>query len=430
MATDFKYASQSDLNRYVGDIVADADSKRQVFGWSQSVNYVDISGTTLQLHFAHNAGFIDNLFLDGAEINKISFSTTKVTEVASAINPNETTFTLDSVNNVSANDIIKIDNEYIRLTAVSSDGSNTVTTTLANRGLFNTASQHHVQDSHVFKIIDNDGDVGQGTSAGLDALGFVYDDQLDLCILIAKDTDPNDFIIEAGFDNSTYYDQMLVDASMELNNLLDARYPTPLPKYDQYDGNTTHSASTTEYDAIIIKMTCYIAASNALRTIGETEKADYYYDLVTNAEKTGMADRLNVGEFKLAFEVDSHDDKGKVRNISKAGTMDIVETAGEWYGEKYDVVRITCTTGGAYGTAIVKAETYGNDALFGTTTENIKVTGGLQEIVNGLYVRFQGASMNLDTTPDQWEVTVTGSDRKLTNAQTGAIDLTRRGYSV
>ena len=276
----------------------------------------------------------------------------------------------------------------------------------------------------------SEGDAGDSTSAGEDALAFVYDEDLDMVLLVHRDLTVNDIVVEAGFDNKTYYDQMLVDASMELNNLLDARYPTPLPKYDQYDANTRHSLATAEYDAIIIKMTCYLAASNALRAIGETEKADYYYDLVTNAEKTGMADRLNLGEFKLAFEVDSHDDKGKIRSVAKIGSMDIVETAGEWHGEKYDVVRITCTTGGAYGTAIVKAETYGNDALFGTTTENIKVTGGLQEIVNGLYVRFQGASMNLDTTPDQWEVTVTGSDRKLTNAQTGAIDLTRRGYSV
>ena len=48
-------------------------------------------------------------------------------------------------------------------------------------------------------------------------------------------------------------------------------------------------------------------------------------------------------------------------------------------------------------------------------------------IVNGLQVRFQGASM---TQNDQWEVTVTGSARKITNAQSGAIDLTRRGYSI
>ena len=239
-------------------------------------------------------------------------------------------------------------------------------------------------------------------------------------------SDPNDLIMEAGFDNATYYDQMLVDASMELNNLLDARYPMPLPKYDQYDADTTHSAATTEYDAIIIKTTCYLAASNSLRASGEIERADYYYDLVTNAERTGIIDRLNAGEFKLAFEVDSHDDKGKVRTITKSGTMDIVESTGEWHGQPYDVVRITCTTTGAYGTAIVKAETYGDDKLFGTETTDIKISGTLDSIVNGLHIRFQGASM---TQHDQWEVTVTGTTRKISNSQSGAIDLTRRGYS-
>ena len=202
-------------------------------------------------------------------------------------------------------------------------------------------------------------------------------------------------------------------------------FPMPLPKYDQYDANTSHSTATREYDALIIKMTCYLAAANTLRASGEIERADYYYELVTNAEKTGMVDRLNIGEFKLAFEVDSSDSQGKVRTISKTGSMDIVETTGEWGGEKYDVCRITCTTAGAYGTAIVKAETYGSDALFGTTTEDIKVTGGLQHIVNGLYVRFQGASMNLSGTADSWEVTVTNENRKRTNPMSSGIDLTR-----
>lgn len=330
MATDFKYASQSDLNRYVGEIVSTADSKRQVYNW-------ETTGTT---HFykSYNTGFISVLFFDGIEGTPVS------------------------------------DDPDANYEFRYSEGNDSV---------------------EVFINTDN----------------------------------PNDIVVEAGFDNSTYYDQTLVDASMELNNLLDARFPMPLPKFDQYDGNTSHLTASTEYDAIVIKMTCYIAASNALRASGEIERADYYYDLVTNAEKTGMADRLNVGEFKLAFEVDSNDDKGKVRTISKTGSMDVVETAGEYVGEKYDVVRITCTTAGAYGTAVVKAEYYGDSALFGTTTENIKVTGGLQEIVNGLYVRFQGASMNLSGTADSWEVTVTSSERKLTNAQTGAIDLTRRGYS-
>ena len=412
MATDFKYASQSDLNRYVGDIVADADSKRQIYDWtSETYN----SNT---VYVAYNSGFISQLFIDGKsqQSGNQTIGTTKVGDAGEVIDTTETDITIaGDISTLTDESFIKIDNEIMYISALADSNPDVITVV---RGALGTTAATHENGADIFQHF-----------IPLASGDNLYDENNDFVIL-KRGTSPNDLIVEAGFDNDTYYNQMLVDASMELNNLLDARYPTPLPKYDQYDANTTHSASTTEYDAIIIKMTCYLAASNALRTIGETEKADYYYDLVTNAEKTGMADRLNLGEFKLAFEVDSHDDKGKVRNISKAGTMDIVETAGEWHGEKYDVVRITCTTGGAYGTAIVKAETYGNDALFGTTTENIKVTGGLQEIVNGLYVRFQGEEMNLDTKPDQWEVTVTGSDRKLTNAQTGAIDLTRRGYSV
>ena len=410
MATDFKYASQSDLNRYVGDIVADADSKRQIYDWTSET----LDSNTY--YVSYNSGYIEQLFIDGKsqQSGRQTIATTASTAVnnVSGYAVGATEIIVDDGSTLTDATYIKIGNEILGITNIS---TNTLTVV---RGQLGTNASVIVDDAPVFKHFQ--------PSASGDNL---YDEDNDFVIL-KRGTSPNDLIVEAGFDNDTYYNQMLVDASMELNNLLDARYPTPLPKYDQFDSDTAHSSASTEYDAIIIKMTCYLAASNALRAIGETEKADYYYDLVTNAEKTGMADRLNLGEFKLAFEVDSHDDKGKVRNISKTGTMDIVETAGEWHGEKYDVVRITCTTGGAYGTAVVKAETYGNDALFGTTTENIKVTGGLQEIVSGLYVRFQGASMNLDTTPDQWEITVTGSDRKLTNAQTGAIDLTRRGYSV
>ena len=328
MATDFKYASQSDMQRYVGDIVADADNKRQVYNFQAT--------DTTNQYQAFNTGFIEQLFFDGIE-------------------------------GTSVDDDPNANYEY-------------------------------------------------NWSAATDSVQ-----------VFISTADPNDMIIEAGFDNATYYDQMLVDASMELNNLLDARFPVPLPKYDQYDANTTHSAATKEYDALIIKVTCYLAASNALRAIGEIEKADYYYDLVTNAERTGVIDRLNAGEFKLAFEIDSSDSQGKVRTITKSGSMDVVETAGEWSGENYDVCRITCTTTGAYGTAIVKAETYGNDKLFGTTTENIKVSGTMDSIVNGLYIRFQGASM---TQNDQWEVTVTNENRKRTNPMTSGIDLTRGARGI
>ena len=234
--------------------------------------------------------------------------------------------------------------------------------------------------------------------------------------------------MEGGIDNTTYFDQMLINASMELNNVLDARYPTPLPKVTQIDQNTASSSQAKEYDAIVIKMTCYICVSNILRAEGQTEEADYYHSQVTNAERTGMADRLNAGEFKLSYEVDAKDSQGAVNNKSVAGTMDIVETAGKYVGEKYDLLKIEATTTGAYGVGKVKVHYYGNDKIFGQESDPELVTGGLQSLsgLGGLLVRFQGASI---TDGDTWEIQVSSAERKISNAQSSAIDLTRRGYS-
>ena len=238
----------------------------------------------------------------------------------------------------------------------------------------------------------------------------------------------NNVIFEVGVDFSDYMDQQLVNASMELNNLLDARYPTPLPKNTQISESAA-SGLTSEYDALVIKATCYICASNLIRGKDPmSEEADYYYNLVTNAEGTGITDRLNKGEWKLSFEVDDKDSQGSIRKITQSGTMQLVETAGEYHGEAYDVLRITCTTTGAYGAAKCKVEYFGSDKLFGQeSTDNI-VTGGLDGWggLGGLRVRFQGASM---TQNDYWEIEVASASREITNAQSSAIDLTRRGYS-
>ena len=233
-------------------------------------------------------------------------------------------------------------------------------------------------------------------------------------------------IFEAGKDFTDFLNQQLVNASMELNNLLDARYPTPLPKNTQISESAS-SGLTAEYDALVIKATCYICASNLIRSKDPmSEEADYYYSLVTNAERTGITDRLNAGEFKLSFEVDDKDSQGSIRKITQAGTMQLVETAGEYYGEPYDVLRITCTTGGAYGVAKCKVEYYGDDKLFGQeSTDNI-VTGSLDDWagLGGIRVRFQGASMSVN---DQWEIPVVSETRKISNASTGTINLSRKG---
>ncbi|MAH45225.1 hypothetical protein CMI37_05315 [Candidatus Pacearchaeota archaeon] len=330
MATDFRYANQSDLEMYYPSY-SQFDTKHQVFGW--------ITTGTSNLYLARNTGLVTLLFADGEDLGDAE----------------------------------------------------------ANSGVVNVNGE------------------------------WYYDSALDTTYYFNDASSPADLVMEAGIDNATYFDQMLVNASMELNNLLDRRYATPIPKYTQYDANTTHISSAPEYDAIIIKSTCYLCAANLLRTNNNQEDADYYNNLVSNMDGSGLIDRLNKGEYKLSFEVDADDSQGKPRAITKSGSMDIIETGGAYSGQAFDLLRITCTTTGAYGVAIVKVEYYGSDKLFGSETTDIKVTGGLQHIHGGWYCRFQGASM---TQNDLWEVEVYSETRKISNAESGSIQLTRRGYGI
>ena len=236
----------------------------------------------------------------------------------------------------------------------------------------------------------------------------------------------NEQIFEGGKDWETHVDQMLVDASLELHNYLDARYSTPLEKTKQVDIDTQSigvSATGEEYDPIIIKAVCYIAASNLIRAKeGISEEADYYMGLVTNTERTGLIDRLNDGMYKLSFEDDANDKKGSIRYRNVSGTMDIAELSGEYHGENYDLLKVEVEATGVYGTGTFKVHYLSNDKLWGATTSTEKITGGLQHLHGGLYGRFEGGSA---TDGDIWHIEVYGSHRKQTNKSNATIEMVR-----
>ena len=233
----------------------------------------------------------------------------------------------------------------------------------------------------------------------------------------------NEQVFEAGVDFTDFLNQTLVDASLELHNYLDARYSTPLEKIKQVDSDTAALSVAEEYDPIIIKAVCYIATSNLIRAKeGASEEADYYHSLVTNPERTGLIDKLNDGVYKLSSEVDANDKKGSIRYRNVSGTMDIVELAGTYHGESYDLLKVEIEATGAYGTGTFKVHYLSNDQLFGATTSTEKITGGLQHIHGGIFGRFQGASA---TDGDIWEIEVYGSHRKQTNKSNATIEMVR-----
>ena len=236
-------------------------------------------------------------------------------------------------------------------------------------------------------------------------------------------TTVNEQMFEAGVDFNTFLEQALTDASLELHNYLDARYATPLEKAKQIDLDTAVSAVAEEYDPIIIKATCYIATANLIRAKeGTSEEADYYYSLVTNADRTGLIDKLNDGIYKLSHEADARDKNGKIKYRSVSGTMDLVELTGDYSGELYDLLKVEIETTGAYGVAEFKVSYLSGNKLEGATTSAEKITGGLQHIYGGLYGRFQGASAS---DGDYWSVEVFGSHRKQTNKSNFTIEMVR-----
>ena len=239
----------------------------------------------------------------------------------------------------------------------------------------------------------------------------------------------NEQIFEAGVDFATFIDQQLVNASLELHNLLDAKFASPIPKNNQILEASAGVGTGSEYDPIVIKAVCYITASNLIRSKSPMdEEADYYYSLVTNPEGTGICDKLNDGKYKLSYETDNNDCKGSVRYITQVGSMRLVETAGEYYGKDYDLIKITCTDAGAYGVAKCTVEYYGSDKLLGSSSTGNIVTGSLDYWggLGGIGVRFQGASMSQN---DVWEIEVKSASRAETNTATYNIEL-QRGYKT
>jgi len=289
---------------------------------------------------------------------------------------------------------------------------------------------HLFRDSgYVSKVFVNGEELGasQLTSNAVDSNGEWYynsdTNQLEYYNSNYSSTTINEQVFEAGEDFTTFLNNSLIGASLELHNYLDARYSTPIEKSKQIDLNTSALLIAEEYDSIIIKSVCYIAASNLIRAKeGVSEEADYYHSLVTNSERTGLIDKLNDGIYKLSSEVDDKDKNGKILRRSVTGSMDLVELSGDYVGENYDLLKVEVETTGAYGTGEFKVSYFSNDKLEGSTTSAEKITGGLQHIHNGLYGRFQGASA---TDGDYWYIEVYGSHIKQTNKSNATIEMIR-----
>ena len=416
MATAAIYCTHKELKRVFPQLDS-FDGKKQIYGWS--TGGANIWDSQIEAYYAANTGLVTQLFWDGVEVEKITFNTTETTQVKTAITPDAISIDVDDTSSFGANDIIKINNEYMLVTAVTdgdtlSVGSGGVAT--STRGLFGSAAQHHAVDTSVYKIIDASTDIPDNASADPDGLSFVYDTLLDLCILTTSTGNPNDYLIEAGEDFLTTVTQFRTDASRYLDSMLDPNMPREA--FKDKSGN---------FDYLIIRTTALIAANFMIKS------HDPNSELANALMEEAMLNITNINEGKaaLSFQVTRDSSQGIIRDVSYTdGSIRPVDTRGEWSGT-YDLIKVAITTGGRIGTATYSVWVKDSDKLKNHQVVTDKVINGdYQDLSGGLEIRFGGDNMDSSsgtqaTDTNEWEIEVFGKYEQVDNSNGKAVKMTR-----
>jgi len=418
MATAPTYCTHRQL-KDVFPQVDSFDNKRALYGWKSGLT--DWYDTSLDIFYSANVGLITKLFVDGVKIDKITYNTTETTKLDGALTASAAVFYVDASHGLEANDIVKIDNEYIRVTSVDSD---TISCASAgtNRGLFGSSAQHHANDASVYLIIDASTDVGDSSSADPNALSFVYDTHLDLCLLIGNDlttNDPNNNLVEGGEDFSTLITRITANASRYLDSRLDPNLPQNQLK--DKEGN---------YDYIIIRTTALITAGFMIRSHDAiSEIADKMM-----AEVDNNIELLNTGKAGLSWQTTGDSSKGVIRDVTYTdGSVRPVDTRGRWSGS-WDLIKvsISASTAGAIGTAKFNVYVKDSDGLKNNqvVTEEV-ITGDYQTLASGLQIRFGGSTdSSVATASNEWEIEVVGYNEEIDLNNTGSKKMTRGGAGI
>ena len=408
MATAAVYCTHKELKRVIPQLDS-FDGKKQIYGWSQGLtNWHD---TALDIHYANSTGLVTQLYFDGAEVDNITFNETETTKLDGALAPDGTVFYVDASHGLQQNDIVKIDNEYIRVVSVSSD-TITISTPTTNRGLFGSTSQHHANDTSVYKIIDASVDLADASSANPVALSFVYDSDLDMCLLVSNAA-PNDHLMEAGEDFTTLVTQYRTDASRYLDSLLDPNMPKEALK--DKEGN---------FDYIIIRSTALIAANFMIKSHDpNSELASALME-----EANNNIENINQGKAALSWQVTRDSSQGIIRDvIYTSGYIRPVDTRGEWTGT-YDLIKVKITTtGGVLGTAKYSVWVKGSTKLKENQVVTDKIiTGDYQPLAGGLEIRFAGSADGIQAAvDDEWEIEVFGRHETVDASEGRAVKMTR-----
>jgi len=281
-----------------------------------------------------------------------------------------------------------------------------------------SGSRFVAHDSGLVTQLFVDGkDLGSAQSAKTDVNAndeWFYDSAADAVYYYNDASSPDDLLMEAGEDFATLKTRVMKDASNYVDSKLDATLPRE--QFLLKDGT---------YDYLIRRLTGLVAAFFLVKGKNPTsEVADALFE-----EAQMHIEDLNSGRAKLSFQNTGDASKGIVRKISVAGSLNIVDTRGNYRGS-YDRLKVIVTTGGVIGTSKYSVYAKDEDALKNNLVIQTEVINGdYQELAGGLQIRFQGSADDSTATQnDEWEVEVMGLYEETDNPAIRSVRMSRKDF--
>lgn len=385
-------------NRDLKDVfpsIDEFDSKEALYGWVELFSHGGF-----KLYESFNTGLVSVLFQNGEDLTpyqKVESYSDSTANTAEAVDIIETAIDVSDGSVFGYGDIIRIDNEKMLITNIS---SNTIT---VKRGFLGTTTATHDTATDIY--------IGVEWS---EAKQWLYSEGNDSVLIYELNaTNPNDHLLESGDDWATLRTRYISNAEKYLDSRLDGRLPRK--QFKDKNGN---------YDYMIVRTTALIACSFLIRASEPTSE-------IANAlfeEADRNIQSLNEGSTKLSWQVSGDSSKGVIRQVAVSGDVNLVDTRGHYTGI-YDVVGVKITTGGALGTAkysVWKRDTnnLGSERMNNGATADYEdiINGQYQELVGNVDIRFAGDTGDTATLNDKWEIEFFGKNE--------SVDDTGMPYSI
>jgi hypothetical protein len=388
------YCTHKELKRVFPQLDS-FDGKKPIYGWNQLFTHA-----SNELYEADNTGLVTTLFKDGQDLTpyiKTENYTDSTANTDEAVDVIETAIDVTDGSVFAYGDIIKIDNEKMLITNIS---SNTIT---VERGFLDTTTATHTTATDIYIGV-----------TWTEENQWLYNSGCDSVLFYATDINPADSLMEAGEDFTTVVTQFRTDASRYLDSMLDPNMPKEAWK--DKEGN---------YDYIIIRTTALIAANFMIKS--HDPNSELANALMEEAMQN--IENINQGKAALSWQVTRDSSQGVVRDVvyNTAGAIRPVDTRGDWFGT-YDLIKVIITTAGALGTATYSVYTKDSNSLKSNLAISDKViSGDYQPLAGGLEIRFAGSADAIQN--NEWEIEVFGAYEDV-DASTGkSVKMTRTRVS-